>query len=106
MNKDTIHIASGGYGDKAMATEVQGTIVGKNFGVHKTGSSWTVTHLPTGLRVEGGIDRKMDAIPLAEQLDAVRGSKKGKFGKPEYLAPMQRGPMKAILEKFRREHGD
>jgi len=109
MNKGTFYIATGVAGGTGIGTnveEVQGTIVGSSLGVHKVGSSWTITHLPTGLSAVRDIRKKTNALGLAEKLNVVKGINKGKFGKPEYLRNKELEPMKGIIDQFHKEQGD
>lgn len=107
MKQEAIYIAINS-GDAAI---VPGIVVTSAFAVHHPlplpfrdsaglGAGWKVTHLPTGLSVGVDMTRQKDAIALATALSEIKGSGKGRFGKPEYLTKKVLEPMKKIRGDF------
>jgi hypothetical protein len=114
MKQETIFVASRPDGDGTVqAVEVPGYVVTPVFAVNHPvsdlsqtglGSGWNVTHLPTGMSA-GTLPKRNLAVGLAEVLSKIKGAKKGKFGRPEYLTKKVLKPMGEAKQRFLDENG-
>jgi len=90
--------------------KVEGYIV-DHFIIHKglgsygdSVNTWALHHIPTGMRAYGGLKTRKLAVELATAFNSVPGIEKGKWAKAEYLTDKVLGPMRDILESFKKKH--